>query len=54
MNNTARLPKVLLVCVHKADRSQMAEAFFNQLAKGKPKRFLAGAVGLPPLPSRLW
>lgn len=31
---------ILFVCVHNAGRSQMAEAFFNQMAKGK-----AGATG---------
>ena len=34
--------KILFVCVHNAGRSQMAEAFFNQLAKGKVKGFSAG------------
>ncbi len=34
--------KVLFVCVHNAGRSQMAEAFFNQLAKGKAEGFSAG------------
>jgi len=36
------MKKVLFVCVHNAGRSQMAEAFFNQLAKGKAKGFSAG------------
>jgi arsenate reductase len=33
---------VLFVCVHNSGRSQMAEAFFNQLAKGKARAFSAG------------
>ena len=33
---------VLFVCTHNAGRSQMAEAFFNQMAKGKAKGFSAG------------
>src|SRR4030066_649906 len=33
---------ILFVCVHNAGRSQMAEAFFNQMAKGKVKGFSAG------------
>jgi arsenate reductase len=34
--------KVLFVCVHNAGRSQMAEAFFNQIAKGRAKGSSAG------------
>jgi protein-tyrosine-phosphatase len=33
---------VLFVCVHNSGRSQMAEAFFNHLAKGKAKAISAG------------
>lgn len=33
---------VLFVCVHNSGRSQMAEAFFNQLARGKAKALSAG------------
>jgi len=33
---------VLFVCVHNSDRSQMAEAFFNKLAKGKARALSAG------------
>ena len=33
---------VLFVCVHNSGRSQMAEAFFNQLAKGKALAISAG------------
>ena len=33
---------VLFVCVHNSGRSQMAEAFFNQLAKGKALALSAG------------
>jgi len=36
------MKKILFVCVHNAGRSQMAEAFFNQMAKGKAKGFSAG------------
>ena len=35
--------KVLFVCVHNAGRSQMAEAFFNQMAKGKARAISAGS-----------
>lgn len=34
--------KILFVCVHNVGRSQMAEAFFNRMAKGKAKVFSAG------------
>jgi arsenate reductase (thioredoxin) len=33
---------ILFVCVHNSGRSQMAEAFFNQLAKGKAVGISAG------------
>ena len=33
---------VLFVCVHNSGRSQMAEAFFNLLAKGRAKGLSAG------------
>ncbi len=33
---------VLFVCVHNSGRSQMAEAFFNHLAKGKAHAISAG------------
>jgi arsenate reductase len=33
---------ILFVCVHNAGRSQMAEAFFNQMARGKAKGTSAG------------
>lgn len=33
---------VLFVCVHNSGRSQMAEAFFNRLSKGKAKAISAG------------
>jgi arsenate reductase len=36
------MKKVLFVCVHNAGRSQMAEAFFNQMVKGKAKGLSAG------------
>ena len=34
---------VLFVCVHNSGRSQMAEAFFNQMAKSKAQAYSAGA-----------
>jgi arsenate reductase len=37
--------KVLFVCIHNSARSQMAEAFLNQLGKGK---FIAESAGLEP------
>ena len=33
---------VLFICVHNSGRSQMAEAFFNQMAEGKARAFSAG------------
>jgi arsenate reductase len=33
---------VLFVCVHNSGRSQMAEAFFNKLAKGKAQALSSG------------
>ena len=33
---------VLFVCVHNSGRSQMAEAFFNHMAKGKAQAYSAG------------
>ena len=33
----------LFICVHNSGRSQMAEAFFNQMAKGKAKAISAGS-----------
>lgn len=35
--------KVLFICVHNSGRSQMAEAFFNQMAKGKATAISAGS-----------
>jgi len=35
---------VLFVCIHNSGRSQMAEAFFNQLAKGKARALSAGTA----------
>jgi len=36
------MKKVLFICVHNSGRSQMAEAFFNQMAKGRSKGLSAG------------
>ena len=36
------MKKILFVCVHNAGRSQMAEAFFNRMTKGKAEGFSAG------------
>jgi arsenate reductase len=36
------MKKILFVCVHNSGRSQMAEAFFNDYAKGKAQAFSAG------------
>ncbi|MDD5500604.1 MAG: arsenate reductase ArsC [Candidatus Omnitrophica bacterium] len=40
MNDSRK--KVLFVCVHNSGRSQMAEAFFNKLARGKAQALSAG------------
>jgi len=37
-----KIGKVLFVCVHNSGRSQMAEAFFNHMAKGKAQAYSAG------------
>ena len=34
---------VLFICVHNSGRSQMAEAFFNYMAKGKARAISAGS-----------
>jgi arsenate reductase (thioredoxin) len=34
---------ILFICVHNSGRSQMAEAFFNQMAQGKAKAISAGS-----------
>ena len=36
------MKKVLFVCVHNSGRSQMAEAFFNKMVKGKAAAISAG------------
>ncbi len=36
------MKKVLFVCLHNSGRSQMAEAFFNQMADGKAEAVSAG------------
>ena len=33
---------ILFVCIHNSGRSQMAEAFFNQMARGKARAISAG------------
>ena len=42
------VPLVLFVCVHNAGRSRMAEAFFNDLAKG---RYEGRSAGTEPAPA---
>ncbi len=37
------MQQVLFICVHNAGRSQMAEAYFKKLAKGKATAFSAGS-----------
>ena len=44
------IPEVLFVCVHNAGRSQMAAAFFNQLAPPS----LASAVSAGTAPGERW
>jgi arsenate reductase len=34
---------IIFICVHNAGRSQMAEAFFNQMAGGKARAISAGS-----------
>jgi arsenate reductase len=41
------IPIVLFVCVHNAGRSRMAEAFFNQLARGRYRALSAGTEPSP-------
>lgn len=38
---------VIFICVHNAGRSQMAEAFFNQMAKGEASAISAGSHPAP-------
>lgn len=40
------MKNIIFVCVHNAARSQMAEAFFNQLAEGKA---IASSAGTRPI-----
>jgi len=42
MRTRGEIKAVLFVCVHNSGRSQMAEAFFNQLAQGKVRALSAG------------
>jgi arsenate reductase (thioredoxin) len=42
------MKRVLFVCVHNAGRSQMAEAFFNQLARERGVRAVAESAGTAP------
>ena len=37
-----KMTRVLFVCVRNSGRSQMAEAFFNQIAEGKAQAYSAG------------
>jgi arsenate reductase len=45
---TANQPIVLFVCVHNSGRSQMAEAFFNYLAKVSRNTAVAYSAGTQP------
>jgi len=45
MKDTMMRAKVLFVCIHNSARSQMAEAYLNNLA---PERFEAESAGLEP------
>ena len=47
------MKKVLFVCVHNAGRSQMAEAFFNMMAKGKAGAISAGTRPAAHMDSRV-
>ena len=38
------MKSVVFVCVHNSGRSQMAEAFFNQMAEGKALAVSAGTA----------
>jgi arsenate reductase len=42
------MTRVLFVCVHNAGRSQMAQAFFNRLAKERGVDAAAGSAGTAP------
>ena len=42
------MKRVLFVCVHNAGRSQMAEAFFNQLARQRGVDAVAESAGTAP------
>src|SRR5260370_40191521 len=42
------MKRVLFVCVHNAGRSQMAEAFFNQLARERGLDAVAESAGTSP------
>jgi arsenate reductase (thioredoxin) len=42
------MKRVLFVCVHKAGRSQMAEAFFNRLARQRGLDAAAESAGTAP------
>ncbi len=38
-----KMKTVLFICVHNSGRSQIAEAFFNKMARGKAKAISAGS-----------
>lgn len=46
-SSSSQAPVVLFVCVHNAGRSRMAEAFFNDLARG---RYQGASAGTQPAP----
>jgi arsenate reductase len=41
--DVGQMKTVLFICVHNSGRSQMAAAFFNQMAQGKGKAISAGS-----------
>lgn len=45
------MPSVLFVCIHNAGRSQMAAAFFNELARSRGLELRADSAGTDPGPN---
>lgn len=48
MAAAGKMLRVLFVCVHNAGRSQMAAAFFNQMARGRRLEAAAESAGTAP------